>query len=499
MSEQRLDPTLIERGVLAALLDQPEDFGSIVELLEPSDFGEPRHEIIYQCMLDFYQAGRKFDVLLIAAELEEKGELARAGGPAYFIDLTDPDALWATTELTEYVLRVQENSRKRQLSTLGRDIHEKMMGGSGYDSERGLGYAQTKLQEIAARNVKQDVESFSALLGPALEDIAFRSTLDSGAPLGVPTGYLELDRKTGGFTPGQFIIIAGRPAMGKTTIAVDIARAASLINNKTTLFFSLEMSKQELVLKILSAQANILHDSIKKGKVTPDEWERLREMKEQFENSDLLIDDTPNLSMSSLRAKAIKQKARPEGLDMIIIDYLGLMEVGGKSGENRQQQIQDLSRGLKLLGKELGVPVITLAQLNRDSEKRADKTPLPSDLRESGSLEQDADIVLIIHRAEVYDKNDRPGQADLIVGKIRGGETGVVNLVPLLEYSKFANGIGKYAAMEEPDTPTDYGDDVVPEEDPFGAPDTGLPPAAAKLSEPSFSAPAEEESFSTAW
>lgn len=499
MSDQRLDPTLIERGVLAALLDQPEDFGSIVELLESSDFGEPRHEIIYQCMLDFYQAGRQFDVLLIAAELEEKGELARAGGPAYFIDLTDPDALWATTELTEYVLRVQENSRKRQLSTLGRDIHEKMLGGSGYDAERGLSYAQTKLQEIAARNVKQDVESFGSLLGPALEDIAFRSTLDSGAPIGVPTGYLDLDRKTGGFKPGQFIIIAGRPAMGKTTIAVDMARAASLINNKTTLFFSLEMSKSELLLKILSAQANILHDNITKGKVTPEEWERLRAIKDQFENSDLLIDDTPNLSMSTLRAKAIRQKARPEGLDMIIIDYLGLMDVGGKSGENRQQQIQDLSRGLKLLGKELGVPVITLAQLNRDSEKRADKTPLPSDLRESGSLEQDADIVLIIHRAEVYDKNDRPGQADLIVGKIRGGETGVVNLVPLLEYSKFANGIGKYAAMEEPDTPVDYGDNVIPEDDPFGSPDTGIPAPAAHLSSPSISAPVEEESFSTAW
>lgn len=499
MSDQRLDPTLIERGVLAALLDQPEDFGTIVEILEPSDFGEPRHEVIYQCMLDFYLTGRKFDVLLIASELEEKGELARAGGPAYFIDLTDPDALWATTELIEYALRVQENSRKRSLTNIGRDIQEKMMSGSGYDSERGIGHAQTKLQELSAKSIRQDSQSFASLLGPTLEEIAFRSTLDSGAPIGIPSGYLELDRKTGGFKPGQFIIIAGRPAMGKTTIAVDIARAASLINNKTTLFFSLEMDRQELMLKILSAQANILHDKITKGQVTPEEWERLRLMKEQFENSDLIIEDSPNLTLASLRARCIKQKARPEGLDLIIVDYLGLMDVATKNGENRQNQIQELSRGLKILGKELGCPVITLAQLNRDSEKRADKTPLPSDLRESGSLEQDADIVLIIHRAEVYDKNDRPGQADLIVGKIRGGEMGTINLVPLLEYSKFANGIGKYAAIEEPDTPVDYGDDRIPEDDPFGSPDADAPLVPSTETVPSFAPAAEEESASSAW
>lgn len=461
MTDPRLDPALMERGVIAALLDSPAEIGAVAEILVDKDFSEPRHELIFGVMMEFFQSGRPFDHLIVANELDARGELGRAGGAQYFMELADLDALWATTNILEYAIAVQEHSRLRELSLFGKDVNEKTMSGSGYDSENTIGYAQERLSQIAEKSISQDTARFGTLLGPIYDQIIEHSKMDSRIAMGVPSGFVDLDACTGGFKPGQLLIIAGRPAMGKTTLAIDIARAASLISNKTTLFFSLEMGKDELMLKIISAQANILHEDLKKGNITAEEWERLKKFREEFEKSDLLIDDSPGLSLAILRAKCIKQKARPEGLDFVIVDYLGLMETASKGRDNHQQDIATLSRGLKLLAKELAIPILTLAQLNRENEKRQDKTPLPSDLRDSGSLEQDADMVMLIHRAEVYDKNDRPGQADLILGKHRGGATNKFLLIPLLDYSKFANGAGKYATVEEPthdeNTPPDEG------------------------------------------
>lgn len=466
MIDQRLDPALMERGVIAALLDSPAEIGTVAEILLPIDFSEPRHELIFGVMVEFFQEGRAFDHLIIANELDSRGELTRAGGAQYFMELADLDALWATTNVLEYTLAIQEHSRQRELALFGKDVTEKTMSGSGYASDSTIGYAQERLSQIAEKSVSQDISRFGHLLGPIYDQIVEHSKVDSRIASGVPSGFVDLDACTGGFKPGQLLLIAGRPAMGKTTLAIDMARAASLISNKTTLFFSLEMSKEELMMKIISAQTNILHENLKKGNVTAEEWEKLKKFREEFEASDLLIDDSPGLSFATLRAKCIKQKARPEGLDFIIVDYLGLMETTGKSNDNRQQEIATLSRQLKLLAKALGVPILTLAQLNRDNEKRQDKTPMASDLRDSGSLEQDADMVILIHRAEVYDKNDRPGQADLILAKHRGGATKTFLLIPLLDYSKFANGAGKYATVEEPsydeNTPPDEGQTTEP-------------------------------------
>jgi replicative DNA helicase len=267
------------------------------------------------------------------------------------------------------------------------------------------------------------------------------------------------------------------------------------MDNKTSIFFSLEMGKDELIQKILSAEAKIEFEKIKKGNINREEWDKLHKVKERIANSDFLIDDTPILSVVNLRAKCLKQKKSPEGLDLVIVDYLQLMEApkSRSSSDGRQNEVSMLSRELKLLAKELKVPIIVLSQLNRGSENRQDKTPLPSDLRESGSLEQDADMVLLLHRPEYYDESDRPGQAELIIGKHRGGPTGKVQLIPLLEFSKFANGAGKFAVVNEPngDEPPqgEYPPDNI--EDPFA----DEPPAPEIHSTPSEFSGSED----TAW
>lgn len=464
--------TLLEKGVIAALFDDAELVPIVSNVLRPEDFIEPRHELIYDTMLYFFERNEPFDILKIASHLNNEGALGRAGGVQYLIELTDAESIYRTNDPVGYALLIQESSRKRQLSLAFKSADEKTQSGSGYDADAVLSFAQETLHKLAETNAQQDVERIGNLLESAFEEIAYKGTLDNTIAVGVPSGFVDLDSKTTGFLPGQFWILAARPAMGKTTLAIDFARAASLMDNKTTIFFSLEMGKNELIQKILSAESKIEFEKIKKGNISRDEWNKLHEVKNRIVKSDLLIDDTPILSLVNLRSKCLKQKNSPEGLDLVIVDYLQLMEApkSRSSSDGRQHEVSMLSRGLKLLAKELEVPVIVLSQLNRGNESRTDKTPVPSDLRESGSLEQDADGVLLLHRPEYYDESDRPGQAELIIGKHRGGPTGKIQLIPLLEFSKFANGAGKFAVINEPpngDEPPqgEYPPDNV--EDPF--------------------------------
>lgn len=487
--------TLLEKGVIAALFDDAEIVPVIANVLRPEDFIEPRHELIYDTILHFVERNQPFDILKIASHLNNEGALGRAGGVQYLIELTDAESIYRTNDPVGYALLIQESSRKRQLSLAFKSADEKTQSGSGYEADDVLAFAQETLHKLAETNAQQDVEKIGNLLESAFEEIAYKGTLDNTIAIGVPSGFVDLDSKTTGFLPGQFIILAARPAMGKTTLAIDFARAASLMDNKTSIFFSLEMGKDELIQKILSAEAKIEFEKIKKGNINREEWDKLHKVKERIANSDFLIDDTPLLSVVNLRAKCLKQKKSPEGLDLVIVDYLQLMEApkSRSSSDGRQNEVSMLSRELKLLAKELKVPIIVLSQLNRGSENRQDKTPLPSDLRESGSLEQDADMVLLLHRPEYYDESDRPGQAELIIGKHRGGPTGKVQLIPLLEFSKFANGAGKFAVVNEPngDEPPqgEYPPDNI--EDPFA----DEPPAPEIHSTPSEFSGSED----TAW
>jgi replicative DNA helicase len=463
--------TLLEKGVIAALFDDAEIVPVISNVLNPADFIEPRHELIYDTILYFVERNEHFDILKVASHLNNEGSLGRAGGVQYLIELTDAESIYRTNDPVGYALLIQESSRKRQLSLAFKSADEKTRLGSGYDADDVLSFAQETLHKLAETNSQQDVERIGNLLGDAFETIAYKGTLDNTIAVGVPSGFVDLDAKTTGFLPGQFWILAARPAMGKTTLAIDFARAASLMDNKTTIFFSLEMGKDELVQKILSAEAKIEFEKIKKGNINKEEWEKLHQVRERIAKSDLLIDDTAILSLVNLRTKCLKQKNTPEGLDLVIVDYLQLMEApkSRSSSDGRQHEVSMLSRGLKLLAKELEIPIIVLSQLNRGNEARADKTPLPSDLRESGSLEQDADGVLLLHRPEYYDETDRPGQAQLIIGKHRGGPTATIQLIPLLEFSKFANGAGKFAVINEPNDNEPPAGECPPDnmEDPF--------------------------------
>jgi replicative DNA helicase len=251
------------------------------------------------------------------------------------------------------------------------------------------------------------------------------------------TGFKELDTLTHGLHPGNMIVLAARPAVGKSTLGLDIARHASIHEGKTSVIFSLEMSRSEITMRMLSAEAKVMLGNIRSGVLNDDEWGRLAKRMGEISNAPLFIDDSPNMSMMEIRAKARRLKQRND-LQLIVIDYLQLMS-SGKKVESRQQEVSEFSRSLKLLAKELGVPVIAISQLNRGPEQRADKKPMLSDLRESGSIEQDADLVILLHREDSYDPNNRQGEADLIIAKHRNGPTRTIPVAAQLHFARFTN------------------------------------------------------------
>ncbi|SCK18527.1 replicative DNA helicase [Streptomyces sp. AmelKG-D3] len=273
-----------------------------------------------------------------------------------------------------------------------------------------------------------------------MDEIEAAGKLKPGELTGVPTGFTDLDSLTLGLQPGQLILIAGRPAMGKSTLGLDIARAASLKHKLFTAFFSLEMSRKELHMRLLSAEGSVGLHHIRSGVLTDDSWERMARAKARIDAGNLLLDDSPELTVLSIRTKARRLKQRGK-LDLVVIDYLQLLQYGGgRRPESRQQEVSDISRELKLMAKELEVPVIALSQLNRGPEQRTDKKPQVSDLRESGSLEQDADVVILLHREDQYEKESpRAGEADLIVGKHRNGPTAIITTAFQGHYSRFVD------------------------------------------------------------
>ena len=441
-----------EQALVVGLFNNPDMLTIISETVAADDFYEPKHSIIYDEMVNLQNQGKAFDPISLAASLKAKGLLKNIGGVPYIKELLSPSNITQyTTDPQGYAEIVKENSRLRNVKKAAERILEASNAEEGITSEQALSVAELELFRIINKEtVGTEIYKVSELYYDVISEAELAKDRPKDTIPGIPTGFPDLDKMTSGFHGGQFIIIAARPGIGKSTLAVDFGRAAAFLAGKTVLFFSLEMSKEELAQRIVAAEARVELQKIRTGELQPTEWMEIKSIKEKVSKGTFLIDSSPRVTLSRVRSIATRQKQKPEGLDMIIIDYLQLMELSSaRKNDTRQNEVSELSRNLKLLAKELQVPIIALSQLNRNSEARVDRIPQVSDLRESGSLEQDADMVLLIHRPEVNDENNRPGEADLIVGKQRSGPTGRLPLVSMLAFSKFVPGAGIYSREPE--------------------------------------------------
>lgn len=423
-----------EQSVLGGMLLSKDAIADVVESLRASDFYKPAHETIYEAILSLYGHGSPADAITVADELKKRGELTRVGGASYIHTLIASVPTAANAQY--YAEIVKEHAIMRRLIEAGTKIAQ-----LGYANETEVDtlvdQAQAEIYAVTDGNAKEDYVSFSEALEETINEIDANSNRPDGV-YGVPTDFIEFDELTGGLHGGQMIVIAARPGVGKSTLALDIARSASIHHQMTTVFFSLEMSRTELAMRILSAEGKISMGRLKKGDLDTEGWTNLATLQGRIDSAPLFIDDSPNMTLMEIRAKCRRLKQRND-LKLVVLDYLQLMS-SGKKVESRQQEVSEFSRSLKLLAKELDVPVIALSQLNRGSEQRTDKRPMVSDLRESGSIEQDADIVILLHREDMYNpESDRVGEADMIIAKHRGGPTRTIPLAFSGKYSRFNN------------------------------------------------------------
>lgn len=435
-STERTPPhdLLAEQSALGGMLLSKDAVADVVEVVRGTDFYIPKHEIIYDAILSLYSHGEPTDVITVTDELTKLGELSRAGGAEYLHTLT---SLVPTAANAGYYANiVTEKALLRRLVEAGTRITQ-----MGYKAEGEVldlvNNAQAEIYSVTGAQEAEDYVPLTEAVTVAIDEIEAAKHKD-GSMTGVPTGFSELDELTNGLHPGQMVIVAARPALGKSTLALDFARAAAIKHDMPTIFFSLEMGRSEIAMRLLSAEATVPLQHMRKGTVDNRDWTTIAATRGRINDAPLYIDDSPNMTLVEIRAKCRRLKQRV-GLKMVVIDYLQLM-TSGKRVESRQQEVSEFSRALKLLAKELQVPVIALSQLNRGPEQRADKLPALSDLRESGSIEQDADMVILLHRESAYEKdNPRAGEADLIVAKHRNGPTKTVTVAFQGMYSRFAD------------------------------------------------------------
>lgn len=441
---ERIPPQdlIAEQSVLGGMLLSKDAIADVVEILRPNDFYRPAHETIYDAIIDLYGHGEPVDPVTISAELTKRGEIAKIGGAPYLHTLMSSVPTAANAHY--YARIVREQSILRKLVEAGTKVVQLGYAGEG-DVDDVVDKAQAEVFSVTERRASEDYVQLNTLLPEALDQIEAMSR--GAAAEGVMTGFKDLDLLTNGLHPSNMIVIAARPAIGKSTLGLDIARHTSIHNGITSVIFSLEMSRSEITMRMLSSEARVALNSIRSGQLSDEDWSRLARRMGEISEAPLFIDDSPNLSMMEIRAKARRLKQR-HNLKLIVIDYLQLM-TSGKRVENRQQEVSEFSRQLKLLAKELDIPIIAISQLNRSSEQRSDKRPMLSDLRESGSIEQDADVVIMLHRDDTYDSQNRPGEADLIVAKHRNGPTRTITVSAQLHYARFVDMPPTYSAREQ--------------------------------------------------
>jgi replicative DNA helicase len=427
-----------EQSVLGGMLLSKDAIADVVEIVRSNDFYKPAHALVFDTILDLYGRGEPADPVTVVAALADRAELVRVGGAPYVHTLIQQVPTAANAAY--YARIVSERAILRRLVEAGTRIVQLGYGsaaGAGREVDDVVDMAQQAVYDVTERRTSDDYTVLEELLQPTMDEIeAIGAT--GGLMAGVPTGFADLDRLTNGLHPGQLIIVAARPGLGKSTFGLDVARSASIRNGLTSAVFSLEMSKIEITMRLLSAEARVPLHHLRSGQLSEDDWTKLARRIGEVSEAPLFIDDSPNMTMMEIRAKARRLRQRHD-LRLVVIDYLQLM-TGNKRVESRQQEVAELSRGLKLLAKELEVPVIAASQLNRGPEQRTDKRPQLSDLRESGSIEQDADMVLLLHREDYYEKESpRAGEADFILAKHRNGPTDTVTVAFQGHFSRFVD------------------------------------------------------------
>lgn len=426
-----------EQAVLGGLMLDNSSWEQVADRVNEADFYRQDHKLIFRAIEALAEAGKPLDVVTLSEALERSGNLERAGGLAYLGALAKDTP--SAANIRAYADIVRERSILRQLIAVGTRIADSGFNPEGRDSRQILDQAEKEVFEIAEQGARgrAGFVSIKSLLRPTLERIEMLNERDD-VVTGLATGYDELDERTSGFQAGDLIIVAGRPSMGKTTFAMNIAEYAALKQRSPVAVFSMEMPGDQLTLRLLSSLGRIDQHRLRTGKLDEHDWPRLTSAMQMLSDTPIFVDDTPALTPTELRARSRRLK-REHGLGLIVIDYLQLMQVPG-SRENRATEISEISRSLKTLAKELSVPVIALSQLNRSLEQRPNKRPVMSDLRESGAIEQDADVILFIYRDEVYNE-DSPdkGTAEILIAKQRNGPIGTLRLTFLGQFTRFEN------------------------------------------------------------
>jgi len=421
-----------EQSVIGSMLIDKTAISRVVEILKGDDFYRDSHKVIFNAIFDLYQKDTPIDMITLLEHLRSSEKLEASGGITYITEISN--SIPSTANLSSYIKIVDDKSILRKLIRASTDIMENCYNKQD-DVEAVMDLAEQKVFNIAERKNTSDFEPMNTVLERGFLEIE-RIFNNKGETTGIPSGFPELDDKTAGFQKGDMILIAARPSMGKTTFALNLAEYAALREGKSVAIFSLEMSKEQLAYKLLCSEANVDMSKLRHGNLEDKDWENIAKASGPLAAAKIFIDDTAGTSVMDMRSKCRKLKME-HGIDMIVIDYLQLMS--GSNPESRQQEVSEISRSIKALAKEMQCPVIALSQLSRAPEQRADHRPMLSDLRESGSIEQDADIVMFLYRDEYYDKEtEDKNVAECIIAKQRNGPVGTVRLAWIGQFSKFA-------------------------------------------------------------
>lgn len=417
-----------EQAVLGGMMASGSLIDDVTEIITGEDFYEPRHEMVFNAVIALAHAGRPADPIALADALQKRGALETIGGHVYLAELLAASSIAANA--TYYAGIIRDHALRRRVISAG--VKATQLGFDAQGEATDIAdEAQKVIYAATANSRRATTPTAGTLLGETFD------WLESDDEPGLSTGFADVDKLVGGLQPGNMVIIAARPGVGKSTFAMDIARHAALHNRVPTLFVSLEMSQRELMLRLLAAESSVPLQALKDRKLDPRQWDTISKRSAAIQDAPLWLEDQPGVTPLELRSKA--RQLKRQGLGLIVLDYLQLL-TSGRRVESRQVEVSEFSRQIKLLAKELALPVVALSQLNRQAEARADRKPALSDLRESGSLEQDADIVMLLHRDDMTDAQSRRlGEADVVIPKNRNGQTGTAALAFQGQYSRFAS------------------------------------------------------------